>query len=236
MTSDEAIRIFLSRNPVKFTISDIASALGYHRNTTKKAIKRIDDVSFIGSGNYTNYFIKSMMDHYREIGEAVKVAYDSNPLNEPLKFFEHIRAFGYALVKENLEATITDEYVENYNHEKLEDSLIHLKMSYPFENIIEVKQEDGSTEIRSSVKFYLVRDGLPGTTLRVDPCLCLGNMDEAYLCEMAAGGLQAGLNFACQMFDTKIIHIECDVEGSCNFQITRIETTEEDETALDDFL
>ncbi len=235
MSSDQAIRIFLNRNPSKFTISEISNNLGYHRNTTKNALERMNDVQSIGSGNYKSYYLKSMMDHYREIGKAAKMAFEINNPNKPQELLEHLRTFGYALIKETFQNSITEEYSNKYNHTKLVDNLIHLKLSYPFEDITIINDTD-SIKISSTVDFFLSNEIKSNSRLRINPCLCNSNKNDNYLCQLVAGSLQAGLNFVCRMFDSKIIHIECKSTNGCLFEIKTIIPTNEDSTAMDDFL
>ena len=226
--------MYLSRNPNRYTIKELATLTAFHRNTTKKAISRMDDILSMGSGNYTSYYMRSMTDHYRTIGKALKLIFETEGHNNQ-ELRDKLRAFGYALVKSNLEEIIDETYIDQYNHDNLFESLIHLKLSYPFEDLIEITDNDGETHLQSSVRLDFDKRGNT-RLLKVDQCLCRGEVETGYLCEMVAGALQAGLHFACQQFSSRITHIKCHPDGWCMYEISDNTTSEEDETVLDDFL
>jgi len=236
MHSDEAIKMLLANNPTRYSIKEIATLTNFHRNTTKKAIDRLDELKSIGSGNYTNYYLRSITDHYRIIIDAIA---SSTLLSDTTGVERLFEKFGYNMVENNLNEIITKEYTEQFTHDTIVESLLHLKMSYPFVDL----EEDEQGELKTSVDFHIeeLNDAENEVILRINPCLCQGDANENY-CNVVIGALKAGLELACQMYNDEVTH-EARSEQGCLYRLKGLRKAEdelipisENEQILQDFL
>lgn len=188
---ENAIVMLLSHAPQRLTITEISSLTGYHRNTVRPALKRLvadGKIKFMGKGNHTVYYRESVTDQYHRIA---KMILDMDmPELDYIKRTQILRKMGKQMVIDSIQ----DIMAEKHDPEKMSvrDSLAHLKMSYPFNDLIHTP--DG---IMSTVEFKI--DGaeqlgqFKEIRLQVGPCLCGGNSDNDFACLMVEGALEGGI-------------------------------------------
>jgi hypothetical protein len=201
MHSKEAVSMLLSHAPHRLSIKEIAGITNYHRNTVRPAIKELlteEKIHAMGDGNNTIYYIDSITSHYRRIARTI-YELELNHLTDKIKL-DILRGIGYNMVKDILdELDIHAEQIKN-NHDSLIEALIHVKMAYPFTDLKYETSDSGTGTSVSSALEFDIPDGEFDQTdfnLNVSPCLCAGNKENFYACEMVAGALTGAIEGAC---------------------------------------
>ncbi|MHA2501832.1 MAG: hypothetical protein ACXAE3_03085 [Candidatus Kariarchaeaceae archaeon] len=221
MHSKEAIQMLLSHAPLRYSIKELSQLTGFHRNTIRPAVKELTDKEVISNFGTSQYFSQSISEHFRNLAKSIYSIDDG--LSEDTKQ-SILRTFGRNLVQENLKKVISEEYMQHFNHSILTEALLHLKMSYPFADVTNTPDGSGQDNIRVNVKFELLREYDTGNELdlKISPCLCQGETNQRYMCEMVAGAIEGGILSACQSEPKEVVHNGSGINGNgqyCQYYI-----------------
>lgn len=201
MHSKEAVSMLLSHAPHRLSIKEIAGITNYHRNTVRPAIKELlaeQKINSMGDGNNTVYYIDSITGHYRRIAKTI-YQLDLSHLTDNMKL-DIIRGVGYNMVKNSLqEVEIHADQIKD-NHNSLIEALIHVKMAYPFTDLkYDSSDSNRGSVVQSALNFDIPDGNFDQTNfnLNISPCLCGGDSESYYACEMVAGALEGAIEGAC---------------------------------------
>jgi hypothetical protein len=193
--SSEAILLILSRTPWRLSIKELSEITRFHRNTlrpTLKELKRENKIKSSGDSKSSMYYYGGVVDFYRRQARAI----EGLDLPED-QISEIAKKLGYNLVINTLNEAL-DQGPE-FRHGSLFEALLHIKMAYPFSDII--LSDNGKA--RSSITFTTAEEkegkDIDPTdfNLRVHECLCGGNKDDHVSCAMVVGALEGAIEGAC---------------------------------------
>jgi hypothetical protein len=201
MHSKEAVSMLLSHAPHRLSIKEIAGITNYHRNTVRPAIKELlfeNKINSMGDGNNTIYYMDSITDHYRRIAQTI-YQLELSHLTDKMKL-DIIRGVGYNMVNNSLkELEIHADQIKE-NHDSLIEALIHVKMAYPFTDLkYDTNDSSRGSVVQSALNFEIPDGDFDQTNfnLNISPCLCGGDSESYYACEMVAGALEGAIEGAC---------------------------------------
>jgi hypothetical protein len=196
--SSEAILLILSRTPWRLSIKELSDITRFHRNTlrpTLYALKDQNKIQSTGDSKSSQYYYGGITDFYRRQAKAI------DALDLPVDQIKAIaKNIGYNLVKNTLEEAL--EEGPEFKHDSLYEAVLHIKMAYPFSDIIigkdgKVKSGTAFTATSLSGDFDINKISPNDFNLRIHACLCDGNDDDHISCAMVIGALQGAIEGAC---------------------------------------
>jgi len=213
--------MLLSHAPLRYSIKELSDLTGFHRNTIRPAVKELGGKNLIANFGNSQYYSSTISEHFRLLGKSL---YELDLGFDEQTKLAMLRQFGKNLVQNNLDQVIDENYATHFNHSKIAEALLHLKLSYPFADVTS-KDTTGKNEISIDISFEVDTnryDSDKEMDLHIYPCLCQGDSGQSYLCEMVAGALEGGIISACRAEPMEVVHLgpSQDEEGKfCRYYI-----------------
>ncbi|MCH8906595.1 MAG: hypothetical protein IH840_05860 [Candidatus Heimdallarchaeota archaeon] len=187
--SSEAVLLLLSQFPQKFSIKEISELTNFHRNTLSSTIKTLVIKGKLRRFSGSEFCYGGVKSHYQRQAESIS---ELTGIDRETK-----QKIAEEMAYNNVRKALADALQNGpeFSHRNLQEAMVHLKMAYPFTDI--VMNQNGVSQINTHFRV-LPRTGETTITkkdfnLRIHSCLCEGRQDLSTACAMVQGALRGAI-------------------------------------------